>query len=39
MRLPSQYAKTLAEWAGEPPALDVVHLGIGADGHTASLVC
>ncbi|HEU5482429.1 MAG TPA: 6-phosphogluconolactonase [Sphingomicrobium sp.] len=32
-----QYASTLAEWTGEPPALDVVHLGIGADGHTASL--
>jgi 6-phosphogluconolactonase len=32
-----QYAKTLTEWAGEPPALDVVHLGIGEDGHTASL--
>lgn len=32
-----RYAKTLAEWTGQPPALDVVHLGIGADGHTASL--
>ena len=32
-----RYATTLAEWAGEPPVLDVAHLGIGADGHTASL--
>ncbi len=32
-----RYAKTLAEWTGQPSALDVVHLGIGADGHTASL--
>lgn len=32
-----QYARTLTEWANEPPALDVVHLGVGADGHTASL--
>lgn len=32
-----QYAGTLVEWTGESPMLDVVHLGIGADGHTASL--
>ena len=31
------YSRTLAEWTGQPPELDVVHLGIGADGHTASL--
>lgn len=33
----AQYANTLTERAGDPPLLDVVHLGIGADGHTASL--
>ena len=31
------YAKTLCDWAGEPPVLDVPHLGIGEDGYTASL--
>ncbi|MGH8243759.1 MAG: 6-phosphogluconolactonase, partial [Steroidobacteraceae bacterium] len=33
----TQYANTLTGRAGDPPELDVVHLGIGEDGHTASL--
>lgn len=32
------YAATLARHCGNPAQLDVIHLGLGDDGHTASLV-
>lgn len=32
------YAQTLEQIAGAPSVLDLVHLGLGGDGHTASLI-
>jgi 6-phosphogluconolactonase len=34
----ARYGQLLDRLAGSPPFLDLVHLGLGADGHTASLV-
>jgi 6-phosphogluconolactonase len=34
----AQYAETLRRIAGSPSMIDLTHLGLGPDGHTASLV-
>lgn len=38
MEAAARYARSLESIAGSPPVLDLIHLGLGDDGHTASLV-
>jgi 6-phosphogluconolactonase len=37
-RAAAEYSESLCAAAGSPPVIDVVHLGLGGDGHTASLL-
>jgi 6-phosphogluconolactonase len=34
----ASYARTIREIAGSPAIINLVHLGLGSDGHTASLI-